>query len=89
MLKPESAVPLILRQRRKRQVSGLIPKAIKSLNGGWIGVEAGLGRSGQGCARLLSKVDKQHKITENRGQSQFQKLEMWADEHWWEQVSLD
>ncbi|KAG9637485.1 kinase-like protein, partial [Aureobasidium melanogenum] len=86
---PESAIPLILASTRKKDELADLFQNIKSLEGGWIGVEGRLGRGGQGCARLFVKVDDQNRITERIAvKDSFQKLEMWADEHWWERGRL-
>ncbi|KAI4733269.1 hypothetical protein E4T50_16178 [Aureobasidium sp. EXF-12298] len=86
---PKSMITLILASTRKKDELGDLFQNIKSLNGGWIGVEGRLGKGGQGCARLFVKVDDQHRITERIVvKDSFQKLEMWADEHWWERGRL-
>ncbi|KAG9638013.1 kinase-like protein, partial [Aureobasidium melanogenum] len=86
---PESAIPLVLASTRKKDELVNLFQNIKSLDGGWIGVEGRLGKGGQGCARLFVKVDDQNRITERIVvKDSFQKLEMWADEHWWERGRL-
>ncbi|KAG9553928.1 kinase-like protein, partial [Aureobasidium melanogenum] len=86
---PESAIPLVLASTRKKDELVDLFQNIKSLDGGWIGVEGRLGKGGQGCARLFVKVDDQNRITERIVvKDSFQKLEMWADEHWWERGRL-
>ncbi|KAG9963225.1 kinase-like protein, partial [Aureobasidium melanogenum] len=49
---PESAIPLVLASTRKKDELVDLFQNIKSLDGGWIGVEGRLGKGGQGCARL-------------------------------------
>lgn len=89
---PKSAVPMILASTRKKDEVADLFQNVKSLDGGWIGVEGRLGKGGQGCARLFVKVGAQNRIAERVVvKDSFQKLEMWADENFWERgrIGLD
>ncbi|KAG9668248.1 kinase-like protein, partial [Aureobasidium melanogenum] len=89
---PKSAVPMILASTKTKDEVADLFQNVKSLDGGWVGVEGRLGKGGQGCARLFVKVDNQHRIAERVVvKDSFQKLEMWADENFWERgrVGID
>ena len=74
-------------EKRREEANGIkaLFKAVKRLDGGWIGVKGELGSGGQGCARLFVRCDENQKIIERIVIKDSWSKTYWDNKDWWEE----